>query len=62
MRRAFVRDHFYSFGATSSGNRFDDYDSRKTAISDAGRIGVTEDALILIDLVIANKCGAFPRQ
>jgi hypothetical protein len=62
VRRSFVRDHFYSFGATSSENRFDDHDSRNTAVSDAGRISVTKDDLILIDLVIANKCGAFPRQ
>ena len=61
-RRAFVRDHFYSFGATSSANRFDDHDSRNTAVNDAGRIGVTKDDLILIDSVIAFKCGAFPRH
>jgi hypothetical protein len=61
-RRAFVRDHFYSFGATSSTNRFDDHDSRNTAVNDAGRIGVTKGDLILIDSVIAFKCGAFPRQ
>jgi hypothetical protein len=63
VRRAFVRDHFYSFAATSSSpNKFDDHDSRNTAVSDAARIGVTEDSLVIIDLVIANKCGAFPRQ
>ena len=61
-RRAFVRDHFNSFGATSSANRFDDHDSRNTAVNDAGRIGVTKGDLILIDSVIAFKCGAFPRQ
>jgi hypothetical protein len=61
-RRAFIRDHFYSFAATSSANTFDDHDSRNTAISDAGKIGVTKDDLILIDSVIAKKCGAFPRQ
>jgi hypothetical protein len=58
-RRSFVRDHFYSFGATSSANTFDDHDSRNTAVSDAGRIGVTKHDLILIDSVIANNCGAF---
>ena len=61
-RRAFVRDHFYSFGATSSANRFDDHDSRNTAVNDAGRIGVTKGDLILIDSVIAFKCGTFLRQ
>jgi len=61
-RRAFVRDHFYSFGATSSADRFDHHDSRNTAVNDAGRIGVTKGDLILIDSVIAFKCGTFPRQ
>lgn len=63
VRREFVRDHLYSFGATSSSpNKFDDHDSRNTAVSDAGRIGVTEDSLVIIDVVIANRCGAFPHQ
>ncbi len=38
--RQFTRDHAYSFGAASSANHFDDYDSRDTAASDAAKLGI----------------------
>jgi hypothetical protein len=60
--RHFNRDHAYSFGAASSANHFDDHDSRDTAVSDAAKLGITEDELIRVDRRIADECGPFPRE
>ena len=60
--RQFTHDHVYSFGATSSTNRFDDHDSRNTGIDDAARLGISEEELVQLDRRIANECGTFPHE
>jgi hypothetical protein len=57
----FAQDHFYSFGGESPAGHFDDHDSRGTAVSDAGRLGMSEAELLELDQRIAKECGAFPR-
>lgn len=57
-----TQDHFYSFGGESPAGHFDDHDSRGTAVSDAGRVGIGEAELIELDQRIAKECGAFPRE
>jgi hypothetical protein len=60
--RHFIQDHAYSFGAASSMDRFDDHDSRNTAVSDAAKLGISEQELVQLDRRIANECDAFPHQ
>ncbi len=60
--RQFTRDHVYSFGTATSTNHFDDHDSRNTAVSDAAKLGISEEELVQVDRHIANECGAFPRD
>jgi len=59
---SFTEDHFYSFGAESHPDHFDDHDSRGTAVSDAQKLGIGESALIQLDQRIAKECGPFPRS
>jgi hypothetical protein len=58
----FTQDHFYSFGAESPLDHFDDHDSRGTARADANQLGISEHELIQLDQRIASECGAFPRS
>ncbi len=58
----FIQDHAYSFGAASSTDHFDDHDSRNTAVSDAAKLGISEQELVQLDRRIANECDAFPHQ
>ena len=58
----FARDHFYSFGAASLSDHFDDHDSRSTAVTDATKLGIGEAELVQVDRRIAQECGSFPRQ
>ena len=58
----FAKLHFYSFGAASSENHFDDHDSLGTAVSDAAKLGITEAELVQVDQQIAQRCGSFPRE
>jgi hypothetical protein len=60
--RQFTKDHVYSFGAASSTNHFDDHDSRNTAVSDAAKLGISDEELVQIDRRIAHECGSFPRE
>jgi hypothetical protein len=60
--RQFAQDHVYSFGAASSSARFDDHDSRSTAIDDAAKLGITEAELVQVDRRIAQECGPFPHE
>ena len=60
--RHFIQDHAYSFGAASSTDHFHDHDSRNTAVSDAAKLGISEQELVQLDHRIANECDAFPHQ
>lgn len=59
---SFTQDHFYSFGAESRPDHFDDHDSRGTAQTDAQRLGISESELIQLDQRIAKECGPFPKS
>ena len=60
--RRFAKEHFYSFGASSSPDHFDDHDSRGTAEADAAKHGIDARKLIQMDQFIAKKCGLYPRS
>ena len=60
--RQFIQDHASSFGAASSTGHFDDHDGRNTAVSDAAKLGISEQELVQLDRRIANECDAFPHQ
>ena len=60
--RQFIQDHASSFGAASSTDRFHDHDSRNTAVSDAAKLGISEQELVQLDRRIENECDAFPHQ
>ena len=60
--RQFIQDHAHSFGAASSTDHFDDHDSHNTAVSDAAKLGISEQELVQLDRRIANECDAFPHQ
>src|ERR1700745_653280 len=49
----FIQDRPYSCGAASPKDRCDDHDSRNTAVSDAAKLGISEQELVQLDGRIA---------